>query len=90
MSFIRRPSTAFKRDLKRIVKRRYALKKLEVIIDLLAAGEPLSAHYRNHKLIGNYVGHMECHIGPDWVLIYYYDGEYLNLARTGTHTDLFD
>lgn len=90
MNFIRRPSTSFKKDLKRIVKRRYALKKLETVIDILALGGALPPRYRNHKLLGNYVGHMECHIEPDWLLIYYYDGDFLNLVRTGTHTDLFD
>jgi mRNA interferase YafQ len=90
MTFIRRPSTKFKKDLKRVAKRGYALKKLELAITMLANNEPLPIRYRNHKLSGNYSGHWECHIEPDWLLIYYYEGSYLNLMRTGTHADLFE
>jgi mRNA interferase YafQ len=84
------PSTQFRRDLKRIFKRRYRLEKLEKIIDQLAAEEPLPPRCRNHKLTGNWVGHWECHIEPDWLLIYHYDHEGLHLDRSGTHADLFE
>ena len=88
--YVQRPSTLFKRDLKRAHKRNYDLRKLAVVIEALAQGESLPARYRNHKLVGNYQGYWECHIAPDWLLVYCYEGEYLNLARTGTHADLFD
>ncbi len=90
MTYARRPSTKFKKDFKRVVKRGYALKKLEATIDLLARGDSLPPRYRNHKLVGNYEGQWECHIEPDWLLIYDYEDGYLNLGRTGTHSDLFD
>ncbi len=90
MNYARKPSTKFKKDLKRIQKRAYDLRKLETVIDILARCEPLSSRYRPHKLTGNYKGCWECHIEPDWLLVYFYDGQYLNLARTGTHADLFE
>ena len=61
------------------------------MIDALATGEVLDAKYKDHALIGNYLGHRECHIQPDWLLIYRYDNDVLILVltRTGTHSDLF-
>jgi len=90
MRFTRKPLTRFKKDLRRAAKRRYDLEKLARVIDALAAGEKLPARFSNHKLSGNWGGHWECHIEPDWLLIYYYEDDYLVLARTGTHADLFD
>ena len=52
--------------------------------------EPLQEKNRDHNLTGNYVGYRECHILSDWLLIYRYNGEYLELARTETHADLFN
>lgn len=90
MSYIRRPSNQFKKSLKLMAKRGYKLHKLEGIIDLLAEGKILPKRCRPHKLVGQYVGKWECHIEPDWLLIYEYDGSFLDLAYTGTHADLFD
>ena len=65
---------------------------LENIIALLAMGEPLPAKNKDHALTGNWVGHRECHILPDWLLIYRVEDDVLvlTLARTGTHSDLFN
>lgn len=81
----------FRRDYKRIKKRGYDISLLEEVINLLQQEEPLEACYRNHRLIGNYDGFYECHILPDWLLIYAIDKEKLILtaSRTGTHSDLF-
>ena len=86
-----KPTGQFKKDLRMAKKRGYDLKKLETVIDLLADGEALAANYRDHELVGEYRGFRECHIQPDWILIYKLkqDVLYLVLARTGTHSDLF-
>lgn len=78
-----------KKDIKACQKRGNDLKLLENVIDKLLIPEPLEAKNREHDLKGNYSGYKECHISPDWLLIYRYNGEYLELARTGTHSDLF-
>ncbi len=85
------PSNQFKKDLKLAQKRGYDLEKLKRVIDALANGEALEEKYRDHALAGNYGGFRECHIQPDWLLIYQTDGErlLLFLTRTGTHSDLF-
>lgn len=82
---------AFRRDYKRMKKRRYNLNALEDVIKLLAAGIPLPAKYRDHLLVGEYAGCHECHIEPDWLLVYEIKGQelLLYLLRTGTHSDLF-
>ncbi|WP_031472260.1 type II toxin-antitoxin system YafQ family toxin [Agathobaculum desmolans] len=84
--------TSFKRDYKRIKKRHYPLNELETVIELLRQDEPLPAQYRDHALTGDYAGLRECHIRPDWLLIYRLHDNQLILAltRTGTHADLFD
>lgn len=81
----------FKKDLKIARKRGYNLDLIAVVIDTLAAGDALPEKYKDHPLIGDYQGCRECHITPDWLLIYKIaDGElYLYLTRTGTHSDLF-
>ncbi len=83
--------SSFKRDYKKIAKRGYNTKLLEDIIQKLAKGEQLPAKNNDHPLSGNYIGCRECHITPDWLLIYEIDnGELiLYLTRTGTHSDLF-
>lgn len=83
--------TTFKKDFKRIVKRGYNIKLLEEVIQILANGETLPEKYKDHNLIGDYSDCRECHITPDWLLIYKInDGELiLYLTRTGTHSDLF-
>lgn len=85
------PSNQFKKDLKLAKKRGYDLDKLKEVISTLANGEALDAKYRDHLLSGDYGGYRECHIQPDWLLVYKIYGEQLMLflARTGTHSDLF-
>lgn len=83
--------TAFKKDYKRIVRRGYDVRLLERVIELLAEQKPLPEQYHDHNLTGNYAGCRECHITPDWLLIYEVDGDelILYLTRTGSHSDLF-
>lgn len=85
-------SNRFKKDLKLISKRGYNLDLLDDIVDRLARQEPLPDKNRDHSLTGDYIGYRECHIQPDWLLIYRVDnGELLLfLSRTGTHSDLFN
>ena len=84
-------ANSFKKDYKLIKKRGYDLQKLNVVLDLLAAEQRLPHKYRNHQLVGNYIGYYECHIEPDWLLIYKIVKEKkgLLLARTGSHSDLY-
>jgi len=91
MSYRVRPTAKFQRDLKLAQKRGYDLSLLTEIIKKLAAGQPLPEKNRDHQLAGAYSGCRECHITPDWLLIYEIDrGELiLYLTRTGTHSDLF-
>ena len=81
----------FRKDYKRVKKRGYNMKLLERVIDALLSEEHLDDCYRDHGLTGNYEGFRECHILPDWILIYAKDKEHLILtaSRTGTHSDLF-
>ena len=81
----------FKRDYKRIQKRGYNLDLLDNVIQMLAEGKPLPPKYRDHPLSGDYVGCRECHISPDWLLVYeiWQEELILYLTRTGTHSDLF-
>lgn len=85
-------TSQFKRDYKRIKKRGYDLALLESVLDRLREGVALDARNRDHALKGSYAGFRECHIQPDWLLVYAIDGERLVLtaSRTGTHSDLFD
>lgn len=84
-------TTAFKKDLKAAIKRGYNISLLEFVVDTLASGETLPEKYRDHALIGNYKGCRECHITPDWLLVYEIveDELILYLTRTGSHSDLF-
>lgn len=84
-------SNQFKKDLKLISKRGYNLDLLDSVVEKLANRIPLEARYRDHSLTGNYIGFRECHIQPDWLLVYRVDGDevLLFLSRTGTHSDLF-
>ncbi|MDN5942377.1 MAG: type II toxin-antitoxin system YafQ family toxin [Nitrospira sp.] len=85
-----KPTTRFLKDLKLAAKRGLDLDKLESIVDLLQAGKPLPPRNRDHNLSGNWQHHRECHLQPDWLLIYRSDDEFLFLERTGTHADLFE
>ena len=91
MRFNLKPTSAFRRDVKKIAKRGYDITKLNKIIDKLASDIPLQAKNRDHQLAGNFAGTRECHIAPDWLLIYEIDreAEILYLVRTGSHSDLF-
>lgn len=81
----------FKKDLKAAIKRGYSIDLLNNIVDTLAKGEPLSEKYKDHYLSGNWSNYRECHIAPDWLLIYKIENDILvlTLVRTGTHSDLF-
>ena len=85
-------SNRFWKDLKLAAKRGLRLDELNAIVEQLAAGQTLPERNRDHALTGDYIGFRECHIRPDWLLVYRVDGDALELFlfRTGTHTDLFD
>lgn len=83
--------TLFKKDFKKIKKRGYDISRLEKIVELLANEVPLPEQFKDHNLSGNYNGFRECHIAPDWLLIYQVNNNelVLVLSRTGSHSDLF-
>lgn len=83
-------TSRFRKDLKRMVKRGLPLNELEQVLDWLSDGIVLRPKYRDHELSGNYAGFRECHIRPDWLLIYMVEEEKLILTatRTGSHSDL--
>lgn len=84
-------STQFKRDFKRIQKRGYDVEKLKSVFEILESEGSFPEKYKRHKLRGNFSDCEECHIEPDWLLIWR-TNEQLNeivLVRTGTHSDLF-
>lgn len=85
------PSNRFRKDLKLLRRWGYDMALLEEVIDRLAAGETLAPKYRDHQLTGDYGGFRECHIAPDWLLVYQIREKelLLLLSRTGTHSDLF-
>lgn len=89
--YIVKPTTQFKKDFKLAMKRSMKIELLEEVIAMLAMGETLPDKHKDHALTGNWVGHRECHILPDWLLIYRIEDEVLvlTLVRTGTHSDLF-
>ncbi len=89
MRSIRR-DTQFKKDVKRTLKRNKDINKLKKIINLLVNAEKLPPENRDHKLKGTLKDCRECHIEPDWLLIYRIEGSELCLVRTGTHSDLFE
>ena len=82
-------TTQFSRDVRRIRKRGKDLVKLQEVVRLLAAGVALPSKHRDHQLIGSWAPSRDCHVEPDWILIYTDDPESLRLERTGTHADLF-
>lgn len=86
-----RYSSKFKKDYKTILKRGYNPKLLEDVLCILCAEQPLPPKYKDHPLSGTYLWHRECHITPDWLLIYKTNLNVLTLTltRTGTHSDLF-
>lgn len=86
-----RYSDKFKKDYKTILKRGYNPLLLQEVLEFLANEQHLPDKYKDHALSGNYQGHRECHITPDWLLIYKIENDILTLSltRTGTHNDLF-
>ena len=85
-----RRTSQFKRDAKRSARRGKDIAKLRTVVEALAAGRALDARLRDHALAGGYRGSRECHIEPDWLLIYEATDDEVVLIRTGTHADLFD
>jgi mRNA interferase YafQ len=81
--------TQFGRDVKLAQRRGKDMSKLRELIVLLSQGNPLPPHYKDHPLAGEWKHHRDCHLEPDWLLIYKIDGDDLYLIRTGTHLDLF-
>ena len=81
--------TSFKKDVKLAKKRGKDLEKLKAVIEKLVANEPLGPKHRDHELVGNYKYYRECHIEPDWLLIYKLEEDMIIFVRTGTHSDLF-
>ena len=80
---------SFKKDLERITRRGYDRSRLDAVLDILRHGAPLPPARRDHPLKGEWKGWRECHIAPDWLLIYKATDTEVLAARTGTHTDLF-
>lgn len=79
----------FKKDVELAGKRGKNLAKLRMVMEKLIAEKSLQARHRDHPLVGNYAGRRECHLEPDWLLIYKLDGNDIVFERTGTHADLF-
>ena len=90
MSRTVRRISKFEKDYRRCLKRGYDIKKLHGTIETLLQGRVLESRYRDHSLRGEYKDCRECHIEPDWLLIYQLTETELVLIRTGTHTDLFE
>lgn len=84
-------TTQFKKDYKRAMRRRRKIKLLDDLIAKLACGEALPEKNKDHALSGNWSGYRECHIQPDWLLVYRIEDNVLvlTLSRTGTHSDIF-
>jgi mRNA interferase YafQ len=81
----------FKKDLKKVLSQGHKIDELQVVLDLLVQQISLPEKYCDHALIGNYVGYRECHIRPDWLLIYKVENDILTLTltRTGSHSELY-
>ncbi|MFH2043530.1 MAG: type II toxin-antitoxin system YafQ family toxin [Pseudomonadota bacterium] len=82
-------TTQFKKDYKRLKKQNKDLSKLRIVIEKLSSGKSLESSYYDHPLSGNCKNHRDCHIEPDWLLIYRITSEDLFLERTGSHSGLF-
>lgn len=79
----------FEKDLAKAQRQNKNIERLQLIVDLLSKKEKLPAVCRPHKLSGTWDGYWECHIGPNWLLIYYYKDGVLHLTRMGSHSELF-
>jgi mRNA interferase YafQ len=84
-------TSQFKKDVKRLGKRGKDMAKLKAVLELLIDGAPLPAEFKDHPLRGNFAGSRDCHIEPDWLLIYTLSEKdtHVCFERTGTHSDLF-
>ena len=82
-------TTRFDKDVKRMVKRGKSFAVFKTVVVQLANDQLLEPKFKDHKLVGEYVGIRECHIEPDWLLLYINNMDALTLIRTGTHSDLF-
>ena len=84
-------TTKFKKDYKLSIKRGMPIELLKDTITLLQNGQPLPSKMHDHALVGDFIGFRECHILPDWLLLYFVEGDTitLTLARTGSHSDIF-
>lgn len=82
-------TSQFKKDLKRAQKRGKDIEKLKEVVRILSSGGQLESRYRDHALGNNWAGSRDCHLEPDWILIYRVSLEGLFLERTGSHSDLF-
>ena len=91
MSYVVRHTTAFKRDYKLAIRRNLPIEKLHAVVTKLQNGEELPPANRDHALTGPWANHRECHVAPNWLLIYqiFENILVLELTRTGTHSDLF-
>ena len=91
MSLSIRRTSQFKKDYKRMIRRGVDASLLRAVVETLAEGKPLPPQNRDHALTGEFAGHRECHIRPDWLLVYLVRNDVLvlTLVRTGTHADLF-
>ena len=85
-------TNVFNRELKYMIKRGMPVEELDKVVEKLSNGKILERKYHDHKLYGQYEGYRECHIRPDWLLVYRKQNDILllTLARTGTHSDLFN
>lgn len=84
-------TTRFRKELRKMLKRGADIGKLETVVNILASGETLPPQYHDHALTGDMAGTRDCHITPDWLLLYRIENDVLvlTLTRTGTHADLF-
>ena len=83
------PSSRFRKDVKRVRRRGKDMAKLRKALTMLAQGDALPPEYRDHALREDWNGFRDLHIEPDWLLLYRIEGDEVQLARTGTHSDLF-
>jgi len=84
-------TSQYRKDIKRIQKQGFDLSLLNIVLEMLLAGKSLPPQYKDHALKGNYIGLCECHIPPDWLLVYSINNDKLVLTatRTGSHAELF-
>lgn len=82
-------TSQFKKDIKRQLKKGKDAEKITALLKILMAGQSLPAHFKDHPLRGTWKGRRDCHIEPDWILIYSITSDEIRLERTGSHSDLF-